>query len=64
MKQLLLTSALLAFSMNVFAEGICFSQKYIKGIEFESCEVGDILLMKIKSGKVNKQHQIVADYCD
>ncbi len=64
MKKLLLISAILFFSTNSFAEDICLPQKYKDGMEFENCNEGDILLMKIKSGYVTHQNEITANYCD
>ena len=62
MKLLLILA--LALSANAWAEDICFPQKYKKGMEFKNCNEGDILLMKIKSGYVTHQNEIIADYCD
>ena len=46
------------------AEDICLVEKYKEGMVFENCNEGDILLMKIKSGYVTHQNEIIADYCD
>ena len=66
MKRLLTISALLLFSVDVFAEEdeICLVEKYKEGMEFENCNAGDILLLNVKPKDVRKFSVIASHYCD
>ena len=64
MRKLLLISALLLFSTNGFTEDICYVDKYKEVLVLDHCNVGDILLIKIKPKYARSFQVIASKYCD
>ena len=64
MKRLLTLSLLLLFSVDAFAEDICYVDKYKEVLVLDHCNVGDILLIKIKPKYARSFQVIASKYCD